>query len=112
MCKQTLAIGTNKSEPERERQKKEGKMEAEWEEGTDSAKATDVYQRIHTTLMARVGGAKEGREIEREDVVVCKREAATNMGVGGASHSKTDEQRWTKGRKVGGRGEEAAVMWV
>lgn len=61
--------------------------------------------------MARVGGAKEGREIEREDEVGCKREAATNMGVG-ASHSKTDEQRWTKGRKVGGRGEEVAVMWV
>lgn len=33
--------------------------------------------------MARVGGAKEGREIEREDEVGCKREAATNMGVGG-----------------------------
>lgn len=40
MCKQTVAIRINKSEPgrkkrAREREKREGRVGAEWEEGTE-----------------------------------------------------------------------------
>lgn len=61
-------------------------------------KAPDIYQRIHTTLMARVGGTGREREKRREGEAGRKRENGSDGGRRGEDRQMNGDG-WKKRRE-------------